>query len=1271
MHFHLYRSLLLLAVLCIAVGARASDPWHGAYNNGTALWHCDQADTATPNAVKDGTPAALAGTVALDTQEKYYGNGALHFTGGALTVNPFNWSSYNRSLEAFVKVGAYPAAGKEACLFAFVDGQGKTMHALTLTAGGGVKFSFFSRDNSMEQYGATLTITLPDGTLPVGRWMHIGLHSLGYYNMTRVTVDGKIVGEEGGVIVDGKFTLLAGNSADGTQPFNGWLDELRQAEETDMTARPSLRNAVKPRPTADLPDDAKFFPNNKNLLLYCPFDGTLDPAVAGGAKSFHWRVNELQPRYTDGLHGKALVLGCPLDYPALGNINPAAGTFSCWMQVDKGAAFGRLFKLGEGWNFMLSDSHGLYVEGGSRGRFITHGGFFNGLTPQQWHQVALAWQGEWVYCYFDGRPNGTFLLPGGLKPYLPNNTTVSMGDSWMKYGAENAPVAALDEFRIYSKALSPEEVQNLYRIEVGQPLLPVTARATSFFPYPGKRTIVAEISQDLPGITAGANLTMTLTDAAGKQIAQTAATRMVLGNAEMSLRFPEMPKGDYTVRVRQTVKTEVVLDDTIVYHHEDYPWLRAHTGAVDKVLPPWTPVVAGANTIGVWNREITLDGAALPTGISVGGKKLLAGPAYFEVEKSDGTVAKLAVDGAALQKIVATPTRATYHGAIHTEQFDMAVVNQTEYDGCAKLTLQLKPSAKPAEIRRLTLVFPLEQRAAQFINAKGSAIREKYLIGALPQQNGRVFGSHILPWCGVKSDPLKLLADYDAYRQLARGGKDIPKELQPFGYIGWRPERMHETTTGSFLPYLWVGNPDMGLCWFADTDQGWVRGDSATPAVEIRQVNAAQCTELRINFIAAPTTITAPRNIVFGLQATPVKPLEPGWRKDYWYRDAKILGFGFEFQSGRYSLGRGCPGAYGGEPFAWDVPRAKAFSQFAKKKGFLQVPYMEFTNTYADLTADVQREWRQQPQAWSVQGGMRPTESYADWFCYNFNQYIHEVGIDGVYFDNVCPLPSLNETAHGAWRDADGQPQASFDTWELRDFLRRVRTIFLDNGVAHPWIQLHMTHGNLIPAMAYADILFDGEDFYLNANDKDDFMDRWPLEMITAIDSADAWGVPTLFLPHTQGGGWEDKPGGIIPTLRTGVGEQLLVDLNGGFWQFNGAGALSNFGVDKPDTRFIGYWRNTFTCADPEIKVSAYQRTDRLLLVITNFSHQEKTVDVTFSPQGLLTFAATEGEVVDGERPAHDNLRGALKQNGNTWTITAGPIPGRDFRLVEIRRKGQ
>ena len=65
-------------------------------------------------------------------------------------------------------------------------------------------------------------------------------------------------------------------------------------------------------------------------------------------------------------------------------------------------------------------------------------------------------------------------------------------------------------------------------------------------------------------------------------------------------------------------------------------WLKEHVGDEDKVLAPWTPLVAGKGTVKVWGREIKLSGLALPEKISVGGQPLLAEPAYFEIAGGDG-----------------------------------------------------------------------------------------------------------------------------------------------------------------------------------------------------------------------------------------------------------------------------------------------------------------------------------------------------------------------------------------------------------------------------------------------------------------------------------------------------------------------------------------------------------------------------------------------------------------------------------------------------------
>ena len=113
--------------------------------------------------------------------------------------------------------------------------------------------------------------------------------------------------------------------------------------------------------------------------------------------------------------------------------------------------------------------------------------------------------------------------------------------------------------------------------------------------------------------------------------------------------------------------------------------------------------------------------------------------------------------------------------------------------------------------------------------------------------------------------------------------------------------------------------------------------------------------------------------------------------------------------------------------------------------------------------------------------------------------------------------------------------------------LKRVRAVFQETGAQNPWIQLHMTHYNLINAMGFADVLYDGEDMFKTpTKNSRDFFNSWTLEMLTAIDSPHTWGVPTRFLQNIRGprGAWDKlyKPGYHLAASRAEVGSLLLVD---------------------------------------------------------------------------------------------------------------------------------
>ena len=74
---------------------------------------------------------------------------------------------------------------------------------------------------------------------------------------------------------------------------------------------------------------------------------------------------------------------------------------------------------------------------------------------------------------------------------------------------------------------------------------------------------------------------------------------------------------------------------------------------------------------------------------------------------------------------------------------------------------------------------------------------------------------------------------------------------------------------GRFAPYLWIGNDDMGLAWFCESDQYWRPEDARM--VEV--IPDGKTTLLRLNIRKSPLPIKEPVSFTFGLMASPVRPV--------------------------------------------------------------------------------------------------------------------------------------------------------------------------------------------------------------------------------------------------------------------------------------------------------------------------------------------------------------------------------------------------------------
>jgi hypothetical protein len=72
------------------------------------------------------------------------------------------------------------------------------------------------------------------------------------------------------------------------------------------------------------------------------------------------------------------------------------------------------------------------------------------------------------------------------------------------------------------------------------------------------------------------------------------------------------------------------------------------------------------------------------------------------------------------------------------------------------------------------------------------------------------------------------------------------------------------------VPYIWLGGTERGIAWFADNDRDWSLTPDR-PALEIRR--QGDVTSLVVHMINRPVVLSRPRTIVFGLMATPAKPM--------------------------------------------------------------------------------------------------------------------------------------------------------------------------------------------------------------------------------------------------------------------------------------------------------------------------------------------------------------------------------------------------------------
>ncbi len=719
----------------------------------------------------------------------------------------------------------------------------------------------------------------------------------------------------------------------------------------------------------------------------------------------------------------------------------------------------------------------------------------------------------------------------------------------------------------------------------------------------------------------------------GKEFAKESFKINELAYVKGIIRMKDLPHGKYLAVMKCLDKDgNAVLERIEKFEKkapESFEWWNTKAGDSRKVLSPWTPVTVKEGkevTLGVWGREMTIGIAGLPAKITSQGKDCISGPVSLSM-RTDAGEAK--GEGAAVKTISKQDFQ--YAADVESKIGDVQIKSRVtvEYDGMYKVEMTLSPKS-PVKVNSLKMSVPMDDSSIEYVYGKGEGIRSGYDMRFMPKdKTGKV-------WDCLRVDS------------------------QPM-------------VVGSFIPYVWLGNTERGLCWFADSDEGWIP-DAKVPAVEL--LRDGKAATLVFNFVGSPATIDAPRTITFAFQASPAKQLQKGWRMDTWWGGDTFTNFAYP--DGKGSL------IWQSTPFTSDVEACRKLVE-GKHNGKFEfypggpsrhgnaVPYYEYnTMGYTPEQPYFGEEWK------TSAGPLHYGKTLTDFVMFKLDRWVKDCGIDGWYLDNVRPVQCDNIDAGRGYKLPDGRIQPSYNMFGMRDFFLRLRAIWQENG-RRSIIVNHMTNNMILPWNGAVDIAYDGEHNVIYPNMGKDFMDLWSLERLR-MDYPGQWGVAVNFMNEFQGQ-WE--PAAKAKIMRSYYGAIILHDaLPTGNSYTDGQtrslmAARDKFGIGEDDVKFLAYWDKDsgMKTETKDVYLAGWLRPGKILIAVVNFGEKnDASIAIDAAKLGLKrgwkASDAEEGTVVN----AYDQ---GLKQNIKVWDAAsqgavcgdgAGkltvPVERHDFRLV-------
>lgn len=607
----------------------------------------------------------------------------------------------------------------------------------------------------------------------------------------------------------------------------------------------------------------------------------------------------------------------------------------------------------------------------------------------------------------------------------------------------------------------------------------------------------------------------------------------------------------------------------------EFDWLDNKIGISDKVIPPWTPMKATwFGKVKMWNKQYQMDGLGLAEKIINNDAPQLL-DAMKLIAVIDGrrvpmpvvdSLPSLREDGEAFVNL---------WGRVEEAGLQIVTGTRVEFDGFVYNTMTIFPTT--ANVEKLSLVVRMpESEAPAFVTTSGG-------------------------WSA---------------------------------YHGWTPEHWDSRETalgsmvGNFVPYVLLTDSDRGFCFFADNEQGW-RLDPKEPTEEVTRENGI--VTLKVNFITKPGPIDSQMTIKYGWMVTPQKPQPKGWR-------AFIIGQNkpapqatpvFWNDADWYVLW-----PYYSSPFPHDYAKSKMMLDGSIKRG--TVPFVGDIAHSIGRYMDFKGRWFNPVAAdWGIRPGELGDADVArsrgpnDFQLWHFDQWVKKSGLPGIYFDENYLGEDWNYLTGGAYLLPDERVQPGYSFLGLREYDKRLRYMFHDNGIPTPNLWLHTTSGQ--PVYAWMpDVAMEGENVEPTSLEND-YIDALPASRIRAIGMGRNLGAAPFIMCQAQR--HFGNAGEFL--VRQMVGWVLAHDCIPEGVEFYTV-MMAEMQMWRDDMQFLPYWKKGLGVESqtPDVLASAHVCRDHAVVWLMNTAREDHAAEVKIDlakigldpAMPILAFDAETGE---------------------------------------------